>query len=134
MPKVFRLRIGRRKSFIFIGGCSPFFSADPPLQRTLTRPVRLLLVQDSTDATHDTTERSTSELHLQIAEDGKKAPHLLAKIASSATQPVITAAPNSASSISSACGNPLTAIAPTRLPSFQTGTPPPQPVNLGSPK
>ena len=41
--------------------------------------------------------------------------------------------PISASSISSASGKPLTAIAPTTLSSLRTGTPPPQPVNWGSP-
>jgi hypothetical protein len=50
------------------------------------------------------------------------------------SQPMIAAAPIAASSISSNCGNPLTATEPITLPSFHTGTPPPQPTIRGSPK
>jgi len=48
--------------------------------------------------------------------------------------PAIAAAPIAASSMSSNCGRPLTATEPITLPSFHTGTPPPQPTILGSPK
>lgn len=47
---------------------------------------------------------------------------------------VIRSAPKLARSASSFEDSPLTATAPITSPSFRTGTPPPQPTNLGSPK
>ncbi len=60
--------------------------------------------------------------------------HRVESISHASYSPAISAAAISANSISSNCGSPLTATAPITLPSFRTGTPPPQPVNLGSPK